>query len=99
MVVPLAIPGFDNGTFPQGSRLTPWGTSNGLNPMITLGNSLRSPSGAGRITYATSSSGPLYLRSVTIDHFDGETWAPDDRAGSRRAGADRIEAGYSVQEK
>lgn len=97
MVVPLAIPGFDNGTFPQGSRLTPWGTSNGLNPMITLGNSLRSPSGAGRITYATSSSGPLYLRSVTIDHFDGETWAPDDRAGSRRAGADRIEAGYSVQ--
>ncbi|MCF3139278.1 DUF3488 and transglutaminase-like domain-containing protein [Paenarthrobacter sp. AR 02] len=97
MVVPLAIPGFETGTFPQGSRLSPWGTSNGLNPMITLGNSLRSPIGSGRITYATSSGSALYLRSVTIDHFDGETWAPDDRAAQRRTGADRIETGYSVQ--
>ncbi|MFK0001775.1 DUF3488 and DUF4129 domain-containing transglutaminase family protein [Paenarthrobacter sp. NPDC090522] len=97
LAVPLAIPGFDSGTFPQGSRLSPWGTSNGLNPMITLGNSLRSPTGSGRITYATSSSAPLYLRSVTIDHFDGETWAPDDRTATRRAGADRIETGYAVQ--
>lgn len=97
LVVPLAIPGFESGTFPQGSRLSPWGTSNGLNPMITLGNSLRSPTGSGRITYATSSSTPLYLRSVTIDHFDGETWAPDDRTATRRAGADKIETGYSVQ--
>ncbi len=97
MTVPLVIPGFETGTFPQGSRLSPWGTSNGLNPMITLGNSLRSPTGSGRITYATSASGPLYLRSVTIDNFDGETWAPDDRAAGRRAGADRIETGYAVQ--
>ncbi|MGR0158434.1 transglutaminase family protein [Paenarthrobacter nitroguajacolicus] len=97
MTVPLAIPGFETGTFPQGSRLSPWGTSNGLNPMITLGNSLRSPTGSGRITYATSGSAPLYLRSVTIDHFDGETWAPDDRAAERREGADRIETGYAVQ--
>ncbi|MFI2565113.1 DUF3488 and DUF4129 domain-containing transglutaminase family protein [Paenarthrobacter sp. NPDC018779] len=97
LAVPLAIPGFDSGTFPQGSRLSPWGTSNGLNPMITLGNSLRSPTGSGRITYATSSSAPLYLRSVTIDHFDGETWAPDDRTATRRAGADKIETGYAVQ--
>lgn len=97
LVVPLAIPGFETGTFPQGSRLSPWGTSNGLNPMITLGNSLRSPTGAGRITYATSTSAPTYLRSVTVDHFDGETWAPDDRSATRRAGADRIETGYAVQ--
>jgi len=97
MVVPLAIPGFETGTFPEGSRLSPWGASNGLNPMITLGNSLRSPTGSGRITYSTSSSAPLYLRSVTIDHFDGETWAPDDRTAQRRAGADRIETGYAVQ--
>ncbi|WP_091466170.1 transglutaminase TgpA family protein [Paenarthrobacter nitroguajacolicus] len=97
MTVPLAIPGFETGTFPQGSRLSPWGTSNGLNPMITLGNSLRSPTGSGRITYATSADAPLYLRSVTVDHFDGETWAPDDRASERRVGADRIETGYAVQ--
>ncbi|MFF2842824.1 DUF3488 and DUF4129 domain-containing transglutaminase family protein [Paenarthrobacter sp. NPDC057981] len=97
MVAPLAIPGFETGTFPQGSRLSPWGTANGLNPMITLGNSLRSPTGSGRITYATSSTTPLYLRSVTIDNFDGETWAPNDRVAERRAGADRIETGYAVQ--
>ncbi|MGX9901893.1 DUF3488 domain-containing protein [Arthrobacter sp. SA17] len=41
------IPGFERGTFPQGSRLNPWGSSSGLNPMISLGNSLRSPTGEG----------------------------------------------------
>ncbi|MCM0618236.1 DUF3488 and transglutaminase-like domain-containing protein [Paenarthrobacter sp. TYUT067] len=97
MTVPVVIPGFETGTFPQGSRLSPWGTSNGLNPMITLGNSLRSPTGSGRITYATSASAPLYLRSVTVENFDGETWAPDDRGAGRRAGVDRIETGYAIQ--
>ncbi|UVJ40714.1 DUF3488 and transglutaminase-like domain-containing protein [Arthrobacter sp. CJ23] len=96
LAVPLAIPGFESGTFPQGSRLNSWGTSNGLNPMITLGNSLRSPSGSGRITYASSATGPLYLRSVTIDHFDGETWGPDDRAGSRQAGVGQIQPDYRL---
>lgn len=62
-----------------------------------LGQQLRSPTGSGRITYATSADAPLYLRSVTVDHFDGETWAPDDRASERRVGADRIETGYAVQ--
>lgn len=97
LVLPLAIPGFDRGTFPQGSRLNPWGSSNGLNPMITLGNSLRNPSGEGRITYATSSSRPVYLRSVTIDRFEGETWAPDDRSFARLVGPDNITTPYEVQ--
>lgn len=96
LVLPLAIPGFDRGTFPQGSRLNPWGGSTGLNPMITLGNSLRTPDGSGRITYATSSSAPLYLRSVTVDNFDGDSWGPDDRAGSRLPLAGRIDPGYAV---
>ncbi|TLM74246.1 DUF3488 and transglutaminase-like domain-containing protein [Pseudarthrobacter sp. NamB4] len=96
LVVPLAIPGFDQGTFPQGSRLNPWGASTGLNPMITLGNSLRTPDGSGRITYATNASTPLYLRSVTVDHFDGDSWGPDDRDSSRLPMAGRIEPGYTV---
>ena len=58
--------------------------------MISLGNSLRSPSGDGRITYATNATAPLYLRSVTVDRFDGEAWSPDDRdadpPGRARAG-------------
>ncbi|MFB9403689.1 DUF3488 and transglutaminase-like domain-containing protein [Pseudarthrobacter polychromogenes] len=96
LVVPMAIPGFDQGTFPQGSRLNPWGTSTGLNPMITLGNSLRTPDGSGRITYATNASTPLYLRSVTVDHFDGDSWGPDDRDASRLPLGGRIDPGYTV---
>ena len=80
------IPGFDQGTFPQGSRLNPLGTATGLNPMISLGNSLRSPTGEGRITYATNAPAPPYLRSVTVDRFDGDSWAPDDRDATRRQG-------------
>ncbi|MCU1517606.1 MAG: transglutaminase, partial [Pseudarthrobacter sp.] len=96
LAVPLAIPGFDQGTFPQGSRVNPWGTSTGLNPMITLGNSLRTPAGTGRITYATSAATPLYLRSVTVDNFDGDSWGPDDRDEARLPVSGQIETGYEV---
>jgi transglutaminase-like putative cysteine protease len=99
VVLPLAIPGFDQGTFPQGSRINPWGTSTGLNPMITLGNSLRTPAGSGRITYATNSPTPLYLRSVTVDNFDGDSWGPDDRNASRRPLGNQIDPGYAVAEE
>jgi transglutaminase-like putative cysteine protease len=96
LTVPLAIPGFNQGTFPEGSRLNPWGPGTGLNPMITLGNSLRTPAGTGRITYATSASGPLYLRSVTVDNFDGDTWGPDDRDPERRPVSGLLPTGYDV---
>ncbi len=96
LVLSLAIPGFDSGTFPQGSRVNPWGSATGLNPMITLGNSLRAPDGSGRITYATNSSTPLYLRSVTVDNFDGDSWGPDDRDASRVPLDGRIDPGYAV---
>lgn len=96
LLLPLAIPGFDRGTFPQGSRLNPWGASTGLNPMITLGSSLRTPDGSGRITYATNSPNPLYLRSVTVDNFDGDSWGPDDRTASRVPLDGRIDPGYAV---
>jgi transglutaminase-like putative cysteine protease len=95
-LLPLAIPGFDQGTFPQGSRLNPWGSSTGLNPMISLGNSLRSPTGDGRITYASNASSPQYLRSVTVDRFDGDSWSPDDRETSRRIGVGRMDPGYEI---
>lgn len=96
LAVPMAIPGFDHGTFPQGSRLNPWGTGTGLNPMITLGNSLRTPAGSGRITYATNAGTPLYLRSVTVDNFDGDSWGPDDREGDRRPVNGVLETGYEI---
>lgn len=96
LVLSSVVPGFDQGTFPQGSRLNPWGVSTGLNPMITLGTSLRTPEGSGRITYATSAMAPVYLRSVTVDHFDGESWGPDDRTASRVPLSGRIDPGYDL---
>ncbi|MET3811701.1 DUF3488 and transglutaminase-like domain-containing protein [Arthrobacter sp. UYEF3] len=101
LLLQLVVPGFDQGTFPQGSRLNPWGASNGLNPMISLGNSLRSPDGTGRITYATNAAAAPYLRSVTVDSFDGDSWSPDDRDASRRAVNGRMDAGLdsTVQEE
>ncbi|HEY3574996.1 MAG TPA: DUF3488 and transglutaminase-like domain-containing protein [Arthrobacter sp.] len=96
LLLQLVVPGFDQGTFPQGSRLNPWGTATGLNPMISLGNSLRTPTGEGRITYATNATTPLYLRSVTVDRFDGESWSPDDRNSSRRAGTGRMDVGHEI---
>lgn len=96
LVISAVIPGFERGTFPQGSRLNPFSASTGLNPMITLGNNLRTPAGLGRITYATNSPTPLYLRSVTVDHFDGDAWGPDDRGASRRPLGGRIEPDHAV---
>ncbi|MCU1542094.1 MAG: transglutaminase [Arthrobacter sp.] len=93
LLLQLVIPGFDQGTFPQGSRLNPFGAATGLNPMISLGNSLRSPTGDGRITYATNSPSAPYLRSVTVDSFNGDSWSPDDREDTRRMGTGRMESG------
>ncbi|WP_226761883.1 transglutaminaseTgpA domain-containing protein, partial [Arthrobacter sp. SO3] len=93
LLLQLAIPGFDQGVFPQGSRLNPFGPATGLNPMISLGNSLRSPTGDGRITFATNAATTPYLRSVTVDSFNGDNWAPEDRNETRRLGTGRMESG------
>lgn len=95
LLLQLVVPGFDQGTFPQGSRLNPFGTGIGLNPMISLGENLRSPSGDGRITFATNAPAVPYLRSVTVDSFDGDAWAPDDREATRRLGTGRMDSGLN----
>lgn len=94
LLLQLVVPGFDQGAFPQGSRLNPFGSASGLNPMISLGNSLRSPTGDGRITFATNATSTPYLRSVTVDSFTGDTWAPDDRDSTRRLGTGRMDSGF-----
>lgn len=86
VLLPLAIPGFNSGAFPQGARLNVWGTSSGLNPAVTLGNDLRNPTGFGRITYATDSPEPVYLRAVTLEDFSGQRWEPDQRRDERALG-------------
>ncbi|MHA7282188.1 DUF3488 and transglutaminase-like domain-containing protein [Arthrobacter sp. TMS2-4] len=92
VALPLLIPGFTSGAFPQGARLNVWGTATGLNPAVTLGNDLRNPTGFGRITYSTNSDAPLYLRAVTLEDFDGRRWEPDQRINDRETGVDAIGA-------
>ena len=79
LVLPSIVPGFDRGLFPEGSRLRSLGQNVGLNPLITLGNDLRSAEGVGVLRYATNAGAPLYLRTVTVEEFDGGTWGPDNR--------------------
>lgn len=86
MLLPLAIPGFNAGAFPQGARISFFAGTTGLNPVVTLGNDLRQPAATGRITYATDSPRPLYLRSTTLEDFSGSRWAPDTRSDTRRLG-------------
>ena len=95
LVLPLAIPGFNSGTFPEGSHYNPFGKVSGLNPMITLGNDLRNPSALGQMTYATDSTTPLYLRSATLENFQGDSWEPEDRSAERRLDPSRITDDFS----
>ncbi|WP_186759057.1 DUF3488 and transglutaminase-like domain-containing protein [Arthrobacter alpinus] len=76
MLASALVPGFSAGSFPQGSRLGSPGNVSGLDPMISLGNDLRSQSTAINMTYLTSAPGPLYLRMSTLEDFSGKTWKP-----------------------
>jgi transglutaminase-like putative cysteine protease len=78
LVVPQVIPGFDAGTFPEGSRLQSLGQNVGLNPLISLGNDLRSSNAIGVLTYASDSTAPVYLRTVTVEDFNGAAWGPEN---------------------
>lgn len=75
-LLPAAIPGFTTGTFPQGTRLGAPGDVSGLDPMISLGNSLRVQSGSISMTYLSTSTSPLYIRVNTLEDFSGKNWRP-----------------------
>ncbi|TKV28338.1 transglutaminase domain-containing protein [Arthrobacter sp. NamB2] len=90
IVLPMFVPGFNSGAFPQGSRMNVWGNATGLNPAVTLGNDLRNPTGFGRIAYSTNSDAPVYLRAVTLEDFSGRRWEPDQRLDDREAGVAEI---------
>ncbi len=90
LVLPLAIPGFSSGLFPEGSRLN-WGSPTGLNPVVSLGDNLRRPGAFGRMTYATDAEEPLYLRSVTLENLTGARWSPSAFGGNKRTGIDELD--------
>ncbi|EMY32191.1 transglutaminase, partial [Arthrobacter crystallopoietes BAB-32] len=88
LLLPLGIPGFTNGAFPQGSRLDWLGQPTGLNPIVSLGDNLRRPGAFGRMTYATDSETPLYLRTVTLENLTGARWRPTDSRSEQREGVE-----------
>ncbi|MCC3292015.1 DUF3488 and transglutaminase-like domain-containing protein [Arthrobacter sp. zg-Y1110] len=96
LLLPPVLPGFNDGAFPEGTRFNFFSGSTGLNPIVTLGNDLRQPQSAGRITYATSSVEPVYLRSTTLEDFSGSRWAPDVREDERREGVATMSGGAYV---
>jgi transglutaminase-like putative cysteine protease len=98
LILPLFVPGFTSGAFPQGSRLNVWGSATGLNPAVTLGNDLRNPTGFGRITYSTNADSPLYLRAVTLEDFSGRRWEPNQRLGERESDIAQIGTEQGVPE-
>ncbi|MCQ1996279.1 DUF3488 and transglutaminase-like domain-containing protein [Arthrobacter sp. zg-Y1171] len=93
LLLPPVLPGFNGGAFPEGTRFNFFSGSTGLNPIVTLGNDLRQPQSSGRITYATSSVEPVYLRSTTLEDFSGSRWAPDVREDERRQGVATMSGG------
>ncbi|GAB3274039.1 DUF3488 and transglutaminase-like domain-containing protein [Sinomonas notoginsengisoli] len=96
LVLPQMIPGFDRGTFPEGSRLQSLGQNVGLNPLISLGSDLRSSDALGVLKYATDSKAPVYLRTVTVEDFNGGTWGPENRDDQLERPLSRIAAGIRV---
>lgn len=96
LLLGMVVPGFNTGTFPQGSRLGNAGQVAGLSPFLTLGKDLREPTGAGRINYATTAASPPYLRTLTIENFDGESWQPTDRSSESRLGTELIQNDFEA---
>lgn len=95
----LLIPGFNSGTFPQGTRLNAFGKVSGLNPMLSLGNDLRESNGQGRMVYATDAPSAPYLRTTTLEDFSGNAWEPTSRDAVRRLDVNDItdnSAAYSA---
>ncbi|WP_394941464.1 transglutaminaseTgpA domain-containing protein [Psychromicrobium sp. YIM B11713] len=95
LLISLVLPGFSTGTFPQGSRFNPFGPVSGLSPFLSLGSDLRNPSGTGQISYATSAENAPYLRTVTIEDFNGDNWEPTDRGTGIQLGLEQIEDGFA----
>lgn len=76
LLAPAVIPGFTQGSFPQGSRIGGSGGGTLLDPMISLGDDLRSQSSQVNLTYLSNTDGAQYLRLSTLEDFTGKSWKP-----------------------
>ena len=80
LVLPAAIPGFSKGMLTEGTRPS-WGQlATNIDPMIALGNDLRSRASGTVLHYFTDSRTPTYLRTSVIGDLTANRWEPDPDA-------------------
>ena len=78
LLLPSIVPGFNKGMLVEGTRPS-WGNvATNIDPMIALGNDLRSNSAGQILHYYTDAKSPLYLRTSVIGNMDGRSWKPDE---------------------
>lgn len=78
MILPMVVPGFNKGMFMEGTRPT-WGRlATNIDPMISLGNDLRSNAAGTVLHYYTDDTAPMYLRTSVIGNLEGSKWKPND---------------------
>ena len=67
------------------------GSGTGVNPVLSLGNSLRQSSTATVLKYSTASGKADYLRMVSIVNFQGSNWEPENFSLDRDNSVARID--------
>lgn len=89
-IVPAAVPGFTQGSFPQGSRLNGNNGPTRLDPMIALGSDLRTQSSRINLTYLSNTNTAQYLRLSTLEDFTGKSWQPSPLPGGLSSSLDAL---------
>lgn len=82
VALPALVPGLANGVFGRGGGGSGDGGSQTIrttNPIVDLKRDLTQPEDVQLLTYQTDAAQPEYLRTVTLDDFDGQDWRPSDR--------------------
>ncbi len=81
LVVPLVLPSLNGGLLgpAAGTGLGRGGDITTIDPVVSLQNSLNQPDDHEVLAYRTSSDQGLYLRIVTLDRFDVDSWQPSRR--------------------
>ncbi len=81
VVAPAWLPGLDRGLLPvvlEGRFGHGPGSSTVavVNPILDIRADLNQPQDATLLSYTTDAATPAYLRTVTLDEFDGNVWSP-----------------------
>lgn len=74
VLAPLALPAIDDSDADSNAM---GGYLAGVNPVLRLGDDLRTTVPRTILTYSTSSNEPTYLRLVSLQNFAAESWRPD----------------------